>query len=244
VDPTERFPMAPASQLDWGATPLPKHVGIVPDGNRRYARKVGMSTADAYFIAARKALEAVGWCLEAGIANLSAFGVSKENIALRPYDEMRWLHEALVFFCEEVLRMSDVRLHLFGDAAGLPAFVPGRERLLEIQRQDRDEARDLTVHVGVNYSGGGEIVALMSAVRANGLEPVERSPVAFLSSAGVPAVDLVVRTGGQRRLSGFLPFQTAYAELWFTDTLWPELGRDEFLRALAWYSTQERRFGE
>jgi len=96
----------------------------------------------------------------------------------------------------------------------------------------------------VNYSAHAEVAAILAAVRVHGLDVVAPSPHEFGVSAGLPPIDLVIRTGGQQRLSGFLPLQTAYAELWFTDILWPEFERPEFLDALAWYARQERRFGE
>jgi undecaprenyl diphosphate synthase len=223
---------------------FPVHVGIIPDGNRRYARKSGLSKADAYGAAAGKALEAVDWALSIGIGHLSAFGVSQENIALRPGDEVCVLHAALVHFCEQVRRLPGVALHLFGDAASLPPSVPGREALLSMQQAETAADARLVVHVGVNYSGHSEVSALLAAVRTNGLPAVSQRPHCYLLSARVPAVDLVIRTGGQRRLSGFLPLQTAYAELWFTDKLWPELTPRDFADALVWFGQQERRLGE
>jgi short-chain Z-isoprenyl diphosphate synthase len=223
---------------------IPKHVGIVPDGNRRYARSVGLSKADAYQLAAHKAVEVIGWCLDLGVEHVSAFGVSQENIALRPPDEVEVLHGALLRFCEDVSLLPDVRLHLFGDLDGSPRDITASPRLLALsERTDTGPAR-LVVHVGVNYSALAEVGQVLRAVRSHGAEVVALNPAGHLLSAGVPAVDLVVRSGGQQRLSGFLPFQTAYAELWFTETLWPEIGRPEFERAVAWYGRQERRMGE
>ncbi len=223
---------------------IPAHVGIVPDGNRRYARRVGVEKADAYLLAARKAVEVVGWCTELGTEHVSAFGVSQENIALRPRDDVEVLHDALLVFCEEVRALPDVRLHLFGDVAGLPRDLRASPRLVALAEQTDTGAARLVVHVGINYSAQAEVAHVLRAVRAHGADTVAVDPADHLLSAGVPAVDLVVRTGGQQRLSGFLPLQTAYAELWFTETLWPEIGRPELEGAFAWYGLQERRMGE
>jgi len=223
---------------------IPTHVGIVPDGNRRYARGVGLSKADAYRLAARKAVEVIGWCLDLGVEHVSAFGVSQENIALRPREEIEVLHDALLRFCEDVSALPDVRLHLFGDIDGLPRDITASARLVALsERTDTGPAR-LVAHVGINYSAQAEVDHVLRAVRSHGADAVALSPGQYLLSAGVPPVDLVVRTGGQQRLSGFLPFQTAYAELWFTETLWPEIARPEFEHAVAWYGRQERRMGE
>jgi short-chain Z-isoprenyl diphosphate synthase len=223
---------------------IPAHVGIVPDGNRRYARRVGLPTAEAYLVAARKAVDVVGWCVDLGVEHLSAFGVSQENIALRPRDDVEVLHDALLQFCEDVRALPDARLHLFGDVDGLPRDLAATPRLRALaERTDTGPAR-LVVHVGINYSARAEVTHVLMAARAHGVDAVAATPDAHLLSAGVPTVDLVVRTGGQQRLSGFLPFQAAYAELWFTETLWPEITRPELERALAWFGRQERRMGE
>jgi len=215
------------------------HVGIIPDGNRRFAERARIGIQQAYLAAADKALEVVAWCREARVAHVSAFGVSQENIVRRPRDELRWLHSALVYFCECVVRLPDTGLQLFGEATALASDVPERDELIRLQRE-AEPGGSLLVHVGVNYSSRADLEAL----RRNGLGKIDGTPDRFLLSANVPAVDLVVRTGGHRRLSGFLPVQTAYAELWFTDTLWPDLTHGEFRSALAWYARQERHFGE
>lgn len=218
-------------------------MGIIPDGNRRYAGCQGIGVQEAYLVAAEKAIEAIAWCREAHVGHVSAFGVSQENIAHRSRDELRWLHAAMVYFCERVAELPDTGLHLFGNATELPPEVPERDELIRLQR-DADIAGALVVHVGVNYSSRAELDAVLRAVRRREVEHADGDPDRFLLSAHVPAVDLVIRTGGHRRLSGFLPIQTAYAELWFTDTLWPELTHAEFLSALSWYAQQERHFGE
>jgi len=222
----------------------PAHLGVIPDGNRRHARQVGISTGDGYLRAAEKAVDLVRWCVGVGVAHVSAFGVSQENIALRPRDEVRSLHVALLHFCDAIERLPGIGLHLFGDAAALSAYVPGRDRFIGMAGRGTSAGARLVVHVGINYSAHAEVGSVLRAVAVRGLEAVARAPEEFSLSAGLPPVDLVIRTGGQRRLSGFLPFHTAYAELWFTDTLWPSFTRDEFDDALEWYARQERHFGE
>lgn len=222
----------------------PAHIGIVPDGNRRHAATIGCSVEEGYAAAANKALEVVGWCLDNQVAHLSAFGVSRENIERRSRPELVALHAALLSFCENVRRLPGVGLHLFGDPEGLPSFAPGHTELPAFAALPLPPGVRLVVHLGVNYSAQAEIAAIVDAVRTRGIDAVADDPQAFGLSAGVPPIDLVIRTGGQQRLSGFLPFHTAYAELWFTATLWPAFARDEFFAALDWYGQQERRFGE
>jgi short-chain Z-isoprenyl diphosphate synthase len=225
------------------ARPL-SHLGIIPDGNRRHARETGMSTSDGYMHAADKGVELIGWCLAAGVAHVSAFGVSQENIALRPRDEICSLHVALLHFCSAIPQSPGTALDLFGDATSLPTYVPGRACFIDMSDRSVDQNAKLIVHVGINYSAQAEMRSLLRAVAGRGLDAVSRAPNEFTLSGALPPVDLVIRTGGQRRLSGFLPFQTAYSELWFTDTLWPSFTRNEFTCALDWYARQDRRFGE
>jgi undecaprenyl diphosphate synthase len=223
---------------------VPHHLGVIPDGNRRYARRTGMSLEEGYLAGAAKALEGVDWCLEAGVRHLSAFGISRENIERRPMSEVDWAHRAVLCFCRAVRDRPDVRLHVFGDPSTLPPSLAERDEFMRLQENDDTADARLVVHAGVNYSAQAELTRLTQLARRRGLSTVEASPEEFTLSAGVPPVDLVVRTGGQQRLSGFLPLQTAYAELWFTPTLWPEIQREEFLAALAWFARQERHFGE
>lgn len=198
----------------------PDCLAVIPDGTRRYARKEGLPVADAYRAGARTALAMVDWCLRAGIRHLAAFGSSRENVAHRPAEELLAIHAAVSWFCRQAGEMPDVTLRLFGDVERLPDWIPERRGLLEFLREDVPAA-PLIVHVGVNYSATSTSVAVM-----------------------VPAVDLVLRTGGQQRLSGFLPLESASAELVFLPTLWPELTHAEFRRTLEWFATQDRRFGE
>ena len=151
-----------------------------------------------------------------------------------PREEICSRHAALLYFCDAIRRLG-AGLHLFGDASALATYVPGRERFIRMAAtRARDRARLVEAEVG----------SVLRAVAGRDLEDVARSPGEFLLSAGPPPMDLVIRTGGHRRLSGFLPLQTACAEFSFADTLWPSFARDEFADAHEWYARQERHFGE
>ena len=161
---------------------------------------------------------------------------------MRPAEDVEAIRKALFVFFDGLRDLRFTRLHLFGDIQGLVALLPGWSPLLHYHQHP--EPGLLTVHVGLNYSGQAEIETIARAARQEcrelGAAPLET----LLLSSGVPAVDFVFRAGGQQRLSGFLPFQTAYAELWFTSSLWPDVTRKEFERSLSWYAQQERRLGE
>ena len=218
---------------------VPRHLAVIPDGNRRYANKHALSYADGYMAGARMALQVVYWCLDAGIEPLSGFGSSVDNLTQRPPEDGRTSRDAVDWFCREARAVSGVSLAVFGEPEGSAGLVTGGDRTTDGPASGR-----LVVHVARWYSGRHDVAAVAAAVPHCGAETVVREPERFLLSATLPPVDLLLRTGGQRRLSGFLPLQTAYAELYFLDTLWADLTADEFRDALRWFGAQERRFGE
>jgi undecaprenyl diphosphate synthase len=218
---------------------VPRHLAVIPDGNRRYARKHALSYADGYMAGAHMALQVVHWCLDAGIEHLSGFGSSVDNLTHRPPEDGRAIGAAVDWFCREARAVPGVSLAVFGEPEGAAGLVTSADRTPEEQASDH-----LVVHVARWYSGRGDLAAVAAAVPHCGAETVVRKPERFLLSAALPPVDLLLRTGGQRRLSGFLPLQTAYAELYFLDALWAELTADQFRGALRWFAAQDRRFGE
>jgi undecaprenyl diphosphate synthase len=225
-------------------TPLPlNHLAIIPDGNRRFGAKTATPVREAYLHGARTALEVVGWTIDNGIGHLSAFGISAENIQRRSKAEVCSILEAIEAFCMEASQRPDVALHVFGDIDSLENVGPGSLPGITSPTASPPK-RALTVHVGVNYSTRFELNALLRSARERGLEEAQLNPLAHVGSALIPAIDLLIRTGGQRRLSGFLPLQASSAELWFTDVLWPDFRRRHFDLALAWYAAQDRRAGE
>jgi undecaprenyl pyrophosphate synthase len=130
------------------------------------------------------------------------------------------IHDAMLDFADEVSQRFGATIHVIGDIDGLPDFVPAKPRLIHMTRHAAPDQRPV-VHIAVNYAG------------------------TYGSHApAVTAIDLVIRTGGQKRLSGFLPVESAFAELWFSDRLWPAFDHAEFLAALGWFARQERSGGE
>jgi short-chain Z-isoprenyl diphosphate synthase len=222
---------------------LPEHVAIIPDGNRRFARCRGLALDEGYLAGARKGIEAVGWCLEAGVRHVSVFALSADNLERRPAHELAAALRAVAYFVAGVQAVHAVGIEVVGDVAGLPAELPGRDVLGQLSGGPLD-ARRPVVHAAVNYSAEFDLAALAGAAR-RWPEPLPARQVVHLTASGnVPEIDLLIRPGGRRRLSGFLPLQSAQAELWFSDSLWPEFDRGEFAAALAWYGGQERCRGE
>jgi undecaprenyl pyrophosphate synthase len=218
---------------------VPRHLAVIPDGSRRYASKHALSHADAYMAGARMALQVVHWCLHAGIEHLSGFGSSVDNLMHRPPEDRRAIRDAVDWFCSETRTVPGAALAIFGEPEANAGPVTGAN-----PRREAPESARLVVHVARWYSGRRDLAEIAAAVPQCGVETVVREPERFLLSAAIPPVDLLIRTGGQRRLSGFLPLQMAYAELYFLDTLWAELTAEQFRGALGWFAAQERRFGE
>lgn len=232
--------------------PRPKHIAIMADGNRRWARENGFTdVSHGHRVGAKKIAEMCSWCDELGIETVTVYLLSTENLKRTP--------EELELLCTII---GDVAEELANDEAGFQLRTVGHVELLpEGLRQRLRETQELTanhtgvhVNVAVGYGGRQEIVdavkELVAELAANGT-PVDDMADAITAEAlgnhmytsGQPDPDLVIRTSGEQRLSGFLLWQSAYSEIWFTDTYWPAFRRVDFLRALRDYSQRHRRFG-
>ncbi len=222
---------------------IPHHIGVIPDGNRRYAQVKNISLLQSYMRGADVALNTIEWARNVGVKHISFFGTSNENVLRRPVSEMTALRKGVLYFCKEVLA-SNTQLHLVGDIRGIAQTPKERREFLALQG-GKYTSGNFVVHADINYSGEirSELRPLFQAIKRHGLDRVRRSPEKFISSAGVPPVDLVIRLGGKPRLSGFLPFQTTYAELYFRDELWGYFNNVMFAEALEWFSKQDRSMG-
>jgi undecaprenyl diphosphate synthase len=218
-------------------------MAVIPDGNRRWAAQHGLAAADGYRAGVRTGLAVVTWCLDAGVAHVSAFGSSQENLEHRSAEEVVTIHEAVRALCTQAAAIPGVAVHVFGAPERLPPAVPDRAELVRLARLGPQSGR-LVLHVGVGYSPRDELAALAEAGQRLGVERVAHEPHRLLCSANVPPADLLLRTGGRPRLSGFLPLQSAYAELYFLPTLWPAFSRAEFDDVLARFAARERGRGE
>lgn len=227
---------------------LPKHVGIIMDGNRRWAKKKGLSAIGGHNYVVDKVIEPlIDHCAQIGIPYLTLWAFSTENWS-RDREEvagiMALFRRALERKAKELVEKG-ARLSMLGD---LERFPPDIARQFKEWMERSKENTKITVTFALNYGGRDEIVRAVKKVLANGVagdpEKVTEEVIArYLDTAGMPDPDLVIRTGGNFRLSGFLPWQSVYSELYFTDTLMPEFGIEEFDRALEDYTSRERRFG-
>ena len=234
---------------------LPRHIGLIMDGNRRFARALKLDVNAGHDYGAGKARDVLDWCLELGISHVTLWGFSSDNKG-RSREEVAHLHElfaaqAREFISDERLQRHEVRVRVIGDIDDFPESA--KQALRELERSTEHFDR-LHLNVALGYGGREEIVAavrrLLVAEAASGadIDDVAESLDAqaigrHLYTAGTPDPDFVIRTSGEVRLSGFLLWQTAYSEFYFCDAFWPEFRKIDFLRAIRSFQDRERRFG-
>jgi len=228
---------------------LPRHVAIIMDGNGRWARARGLRRNEGHLAGAESARAVAECCAELGIPTLTLYAFSTENWN-RPRSEVRFLMSNLRKFLKEHrddFLKNGVRVAAIGDVEGLPAAV--REEIRATQEATRDGEK-LTLVVALNYGARREIThavrQIAARVQRGELEPgdIDEATVReHLYTAGLPDPDLLIRTAGEMRLSNFLLYQLSYAEIYVTETLWPDFRREEFMEALQEFARRERRFG-
>ncbi len=240
--------MSRAHSAQHGAM-VPRHVAIIMDGNGRWATRRHLPRVAGHSRGVDVARATIEACGRAGIEYLTLFAFSSENWR-RPADEVATLMRLFVSALnKEVAKLRDngIRLRIVGD---IGAFDP--ELRAAIAAAERETAANTRMHLSVcaSYGGRWDIMQAVRRILADdeitGRDPqtIDEAQVAqHLSMAFAPDPDLLIRTGGERRISNFLLWQLAYAELYFTDTLWPEFDAAELNTALSWFASRERRFG-
>lgn len=233
----------------WLPEKLPGHVAIIMDGNGRWAERRGLARIEGHRQGARSVSRITRSCRKLGIRALTLYAFSEQNW-FRPVGEVEALMHLLAEYIErerdEILD-NGIRLSTVGRVHRLPEMV--REPLLDlIDASSSNDRMDLCL--ALSYGGREEIVDaarnMASAVREGTLDPsrVDEDIMAgYLWTAHLPPVDLIIRTSGELRLSNFMLWHAAYAELYFTETLWPDFGEPDLLAALEDYSRRQRRFG-
>ncbi len=237
---------APAAGDDLAEADVrPVHVAVIMDGNRRWARARGLSDLEGHAAGVERIRGVVEHAIRRGIAVLSLYAFSRENWA-RSDDEVgglfRLLEQAIAAETA-ALAEQGVRVNLLGRRDELPDEL--QRSLADALAATAGGAR-LILNVAFNYAGRTELVDAVRAIVAAGIPPAEIDEAAIacrLYTAGQPDPDLLIRTGGDQRLSNFLIWQAAYAELWSTPTPWPDFGPAEFDAALVDYARRTRRFG-
>jgi len=228
---------------------LPRHVAIIMDGNGRWAKQRGLPRTEGHRKGARSVREVVTCAREMGIPYLTLYAFSVENWG-RPVSEVSALMSLLQeFLVSELSLMSShgIRLRVIGDISSMPVVV---RKVLESTISATEKNTDMTLTLALSYAGRNEIVRAARKIAAAAVqgkikpeEITEETLSQSLDSFYMPDPDLLIRTSGEVRISNFLLWQSAYAEFVFTDVLWPDFGKAEFLVALEEFSRRIRRFG-
>jgi len=226
-----------------------KHIAVIPDGNRRWARKEGVSLLEGYKKGIEKLENLLRWCRDSNVKMLTLWGFSTENIG-RERKEIKSLFSLFDSKLIEALKSDEyhrkkVRVRFLGKKDMFPKSI--RQKIEKLERSTKNyDSLFLTIMLG--YGGRQEIVDAISSIvedaKKGRIKNVnERLVSDYLYTSGLPNPDLVIRTSGEQRLSGFLPWQSAYSELYFSKKLWPDFSKADFKKAVDAYSKRERRFG-
>ena len=219
-----------------------RHVGFIMDGNGRWAKSKGKSRNYGHIEGSNRVEEIVTACFSMGIECVSLYAFSTENWA-RPKEEVDKILGILKTFLtkhKKALLKNQVRLVVSGDKTKLPLDV--QLKISDVE-SITSKFSGRTLNVAVNYGGRQDIVNAVNSLISKGETTVtEQSLNSMLYTGELPEIDLVIRTSGEQRLSNFFIWQTAYAELYFTEVLWPDFSKEELEKAVKWYYTRERRF--
>ncbi len=224
---------------------VPVHTAIIMDGNGRWAKKRGLKRTEGHRKGVETVKRIVKVSVDYGMEFLTLYAFSTENWR-RSKEEINFLFHLFVTAINEYipeLKENKIRINFIGDAGPLPEFV---KRSIQYAFNETANNNRMILNIALDYGGRREIIEAIKKVLSSRkrVKITEETFKDFLYTAGQPDPDLIIRTGGEKRLSNFLLYQSAYSELFFTDTLWPDFTEKEYLEILKDYSKRERRFGK
>ncbi len=222
---------------------IPQHVAVIMDGNGRWAKARFMPRVEGH----RRGMQALRRLTEAarrtGVKHLTVFAFSSENWK-RPADEVNALMKFFVMGLKDqkkLLLETDIRLHVVGDTTAFPDEL---QRTIRETEAATAHCQSMTLNICANYGGRWDITDAVNRLIAAGRPVTEATISECLNLSWAGPVDLMIRTGGEQRISNFILWQAAYAELWFTEVLWPDFEAKDLEEAMAWFAGRERRFGK
>lgn len=231
---------------------IPQHIAVMLDGNRRWAdRNSGSNPSSGHAAGAQKIFEFLSWCDQLKVPVVTLYLLSTDNLAKREKSELDPLLEILQELAEEMVRRGNWKIRLVGDRKVLPEKLLAS---LEASEKQSKETQGATVNLAIGYGGRQEITdamrSIVKQVLAEGGELESLSKMLtpeliakHLYTSDQPDPDLIIRTSGEQRLSGFLLWQSSNSELYFEEALWPDFRRVDFLRAIRAFARRSRRFG-
>ena len=227
---------------------LPKHVAIIPDGNRRWAKEKERPTFEGHRYAAQTVLpNLINELIRLDIKYFTFWALSTENLIGRNKEERDNLFGLIRFFLKNKLsefKKKEIKFKAIGNLTMLPEDL--QKEIFKVTK-DTMENKKMTVVIGLNYGGRDEVIRAIKKVKNSKFKIeslTKENFVNYLDTAGIPDPDLIIRTGGEKRLSGFMLWQSEYSELYFSDLYFPDFSAKELEKAINNYSERQRRFGK
>ncbi|MDX9713914.1 MAG: isoprenyl transferase [Dissulfurispiraceae bacterium] len=227
------------------STIMPKHVAIIMDGNGRWAKMRGLTRSEGHKRGVERLREILESAKEAGVGTLSVYAFSLENW-MRPEEEINVIMNLLETALKNdflTFMKEGVRFKAIGNRQRLSREIVS---VIEAVEEQTAGNKEIVLQCALSYGGRDEIIRAVKKLIAAGTEPdaiTEESLSPMFDTSGTPDPDLIIRTSGEQRISNFLLWQSAYSEFYFTDTLWPDFTKEEFLQAIHEYQSRNRRFG-
>lgn len=226
---------------------IPAHISIIMDGNGRWAKEKGHERGYGHIHGVESVRKVTEACVEEGVKYLSIYAFSEENWS-RPAEEVSFLMKLMMDSISkelETLMKNGVRFRVLGNMERIAPQL--RDAITSLEKMTAENDR-LTLVVFLSYSGKWDILQAVKRVAAERRDSIDSLTMEefgqYLVTAGIPDPDLIIRTSGEQRLSNYLLWQGAYAELYFTDIMWPDFGAEELRKAIAAYSLRDRRYGK
>ncbi len=221
---------------------IPAHIAIIMDGNGRWAKKRGLPRKAGHYQGVKTFRAISAACKDLGVKYLTYYAFSTENWK-RPADEVEAIMGIFKDYLKEAkeeLKTNNIRVNIIGDTSVFTGELG--ELIKEVTAMNHNDDA-LVANIAINYGGRAEIARAATLAAKNGGEITEKDITDNLYTKGQPDPDLLIRTSGEFRLSGFLLWQCSYSELYFTNCLWPDFSKEELLKAIADYQSRDRRFG-
>ena len=227
---------------------FPRHIAIILDGNGRWAKQRGLPRTAGHSAGSENFRKIAYYCRDIGLDYLTVYAFSTENWK-RPAEEVRTIMRLLGKYLNEAIETMErdgIKMRVFGDVSGLPAEL---QELVARTNEISEHYDGFQANICLNYGGRAELVQAAERYARDFRDGIVTEPLSeeafgnYLYSAGIPDPDLLIRPGGELRISNFLLWQCAYSEFYFTDVLWPDFTTDELDRAIAAYMNRDRRYG-
>ena len=240
--------MASGTKTKQAGDGFPRHIAIILDGNGRWAKQRGLPRTAGHSAGSENFRKIAYYCRDIGLDYLTVYAFSTENWK-RPVEEVRTIMRLLGKYLNEAIETMErdgIKMRVFGDVSGLPVEL---QELVARTNEISEHYDGFQANICLNYGGRAELVQAAERYAHDFRDGIVTEPLSeeafgnYLYSAGIPDPDLLIRPGGELRISNFLLWQCAYSEFYFTDVLWPDFTTDELDRAIAAYMNRDRRYG-